>query len=98
MSRTCSFISSCFSYLSLRLQLIPLDDRAKNSPWKLAWVLAACFAFNSDPSTMLYIFNLGLETLRFRKSLYDCCFDSSLKLENMSSVSLCSFRTIQKGN
>lgn len=92
------FYQLCFSCLSLHLGLIPSEDRAKNGPWKLAWLLVAYFAFNSDPSAILYIFNLGLEALRFRKSLRDCCFDSSLQLENMSSVSLCSFLAIQKGN
>lgn len=77
MSHTHCFVSSFwFSCLSLHLGLIPSEDGAKNGPWKLAWFSVACFAFNSDPSAILYIFNLGLEALMFRKSLCDCCFDS----------------------
>lgn len=63
-------------FLSQPTFRIPSEDGAKNGPWKLAWFSVACFAFNSDPSAILYIFNLGLEALMFRKSLCDCCFDS----------------------
>lgn len=94
----CSICSFCFSCPSLHLWLIPSADGAKIGPWKLTWFLVAWFSFHSDPSTILYIFKPGLEALKFRKTFCDCCFDSSLQLENMSSVQLCSFLTIQKGN